>query len=429
MAERMNILIRGGRIIDPANSIDSVDNLYVANGNIIAFGDAPDGFSADKTIDAAKQIVCPGLVDLSVRMREPGQEFKATMKSECAAAIASGITTSCCPPDTTPIIDTPAMAKMLTHRGREIGLTHILPLGALTNALGGETLSDMHALHQAGCVAFSNANHAITNTMVMRRAMEYASSFDLLLILHASDPWLSDNGCMHEGEISTRLGLAGIPEAAETIIVARDLALVEQTGVRAHFARLSSARSVDLIVQARERGLKVTADVAIHNLHLTEYDVSDFNTLCRVMPPLRSERDKDALRSAVAHGDIQAICSDHQPHERDAKLAAFSEAESGISGLETLLPLGLKLVHEDVMDLSTLIASLSSGPAALLGIEVGRLSVGSLADICIFDPHEEWLLDSAKLLSKGRNTPFKHWPLKGRVNTTLLAGSIVFTRV
>ncbi|GMR05929.1 MAG: dihydroorotase [Gammaproteobacteria bacterium] len=428
MAELMNIHIRGGRVIDPANNIDSVKDLYIANGNIIALGDMPDGFTADKTIDAVNQIVCPGLVDLSARMREPGQEYKATLKSECAAAIAGGITTSCCPPDTTPIIDTPAMANMLTHRGREIGLTHILPLGALTNALDGETLSDMHALHQAGCVAFSNAEHAITNTMVMRRAMEYASSFDLLLILHANDPWLSDNGCMHEGEISTRLGLAGIPEAAETIIVARDLALIEQTGVRAHFARLSCARSVDLIVQARDRGLKVTADVAIHHLHLTEYDVTDFNTLCRVMPPLRSERDKDSLRSAVGQGDIQAICSDHQPHERDAKLAAFSEAESGISGLETLLPLGLKLVHEDVMGLNTLIASLSSGPAALLGIEAGSLGIGRQADICIFDPDEEWLVDSAKLLSKGRNTPFKHWPLKGRVSTTLLAGSIAYSR-
>lgn len=429
MAEKMKLHIKGGRIIDPANGIDSVEDLFIADGNILAVGAVPEGFSADRTIDASKQIVCPGLVDLSARMREPGQEYKATLKSECAAAIAGGITTSCCPPDTTPIIDTPAMANMLSHRGREIGLTRILPLGALTNSLGGETLSDMHALHQAGCVAFSNADHAITNSMVMRRAMEYASSFDLLMILHANDPCLSENGCMHEGEISTRLGLAGIPEAAETVIVARDLALIEQTGVRAHFARLSSARAIELIVQARDRGLKVTADVAIHHLHLTEYDVSDFNTLCRVMPPFRSERDKEGLRLAVAQGDIQAICSDHQPHERDAKLAAFSEAEVGISGLETLLPLALKLVHENIMDLSTLIASLSAGPASLLGIDAGSLTIGSTADICIFDPEEEWLLNSTEMLSKGRNTPFKHWPLKGRVKTTLLAGEIAFKRV
>ena len=428
MPELKKLHIQGGRIIDPANNIDNVADLYVADGKIIAVGDTPDGFTADQTIDASKQIVCPGLVDLSARMREPGQEYKATLKSECTAAIAGGITSSCCPPDTTPIIDTPAMANMLTHRGREIGLTHILPLGALTKGLAGETLSDMHALHEAGCVAFSNANQAISNSMVMRRAMEYASSFNLLLILHANDPWLSDSGCMHEGEISTRLGLAGIPEAAETVIVARDLALIEQNGVSAHFARLSSGRSVDLIVQARERGLMVTADVAIHHLHLTEYDVSDFNTLCRVMPPLRSERDKDRLRTAVAEGDIQAICTDHQPHERDAKLAAFSEAETGISGLETLLPLGLKLVHEDVMSLNTLIASLSSGPAALLGIDAGSLGVDCQADICIFDANEEWRLDSSKMLSKGHNTPFKHWPLKGRVRTTLLAGRVVYSR-
>lgn len=428
MAKKLNIHIQGGRIIDPANNVDNIKDLYITDGLIVAIGKAPNGYKVDKTIDATNQIVCPGLVDLSARMREPGLEYKATLKSECAAAVAGGITTSCCPPDTAPIIDTPAMANMLSHRGNEIGLTRILPLGALTKSLGGETLSDMYALHQAGCVAFSNANQAITNSMVMRRAMEYASSFDLLLILHANDPCLSGNGCMHEGEISTRLGLSGIPEAAETVIIARDLALIEQTGVRTHFARLSSARAIELIVQARERGLKVTADVAIHHLHLTEYDVSDFNTLCRVMPPLRSERDKEGLCLAVAQGDIQAICSDHQPHERDAKLAAFSEAEIGISGLETLLPLALKLVHSGVIDLNTLIASLTAGPANLLGIDSGSLAIGDQADVCIFDPEEEWIIDHTEMVSKGHNTPFKRWPLKGRVTTTLQAGNVVYTK-
>ena len=427
MPEQMNIHIRGGRIIDPANNIDSIQDLFVSKGEIVALGEAPNNFTADQTIDAENQIVCPGLVDLSVRMREPGLEYKATLKSESTAAAAGGITTCCSPPDTTPIIDTPAMANMLTHRATEIGLTHVLPIGALTIGLAGETLSDMFALHQAGCVAFCNAERPISNTMIMRRAMEYASSFDLLVMLRANDPWLSDSGCMHEGEISTRLGLAGIPEAAETVIIARDLALIEQTGVRAHFARISSARSVDLIVQARERGLNVSADVAIHHLHLTDYDIGKFNTFCRVTPPLRSERDKDRLREAVASGQIQAICSDHQPHERDAKLAAFSDAEPGISGLETLLPLGLKLVDEGVMDLNTLVASLSSGPASLLGIKAGTLGPGNRADICVFDPDVEWLLDNTKLLSKGHNTPFKHWPLKGRVTSTLHAGRIVYS--
>ena len=428
MSEQMNIHIHGGRIIDPANNVDSVEDLFISHGKIVARGKIPDGFSADKIIDAKNQIVCPGLVDLSVRMREPGLEYKATLKSECAAAAAGGITSCCCPPDTIPIIDSPAMAKMLTHRAADIGSTQILPIGALTAGLQGETLSDMHALHEAGCVAFCNAERPVTNTMVMRRAMEYATSFDLLVILQANDPWLSDGGCMHEGEISTRLGLAGIPEAAETAIIARDLALIEQTGVRAHFARVTCARSVDLIVQAREQGLSVTADVAIHHLHLTDYDVGKFNTFCRVMPPLRSERDKDRLREAIASGQIQAICSDHQPHEKDAKLAAFSDAEPGISGLETLLPLGLKLVDEGVMDLNTLIASLSSGPADLLDIEAGTLGTGTRADICVFDPDVEWLLDNTKLLSKGHNTPFKHWPLKGRVTSTLQAGKIVFSQ-
>jgi dihydroorotase len=427
MAEKNNIHIQGGRIIDPANDIDKVDDLFVSQGKILSLGQAPDNFTADQTIDAKNLIVCPGLVDLSVRMREPGLEYKATLKSESAAAAAGGITTCCCPPDTSPIIDNPAMANMLTQRAAEIGLTRLLPIGALSVGLQGETLSDMFALHQAGCVAFCNAEHPISNTMIMRRAMEYASSFDLLLILHANDPWLSENGCMHEGEISTRLGLAGISDAAETIIVARDLALIEQTGVRAHFARISSARSVDLIVQARERGLSVSADVAIHHLHLTDYDIGKFNTFCRVTPPLRSERDKNRLREAVASGQIQAICSDHQPHERDAKLAAFSDAEPGISGLETLLTLGLKLVDEKIMDLNTLIASMSSGPASLLGIDSGTLTTGNQADICIFDPDAEWLLDNTKLISKGQNTPFKNWPLKGRVSHTLHAGKVVYS--
>jgi dihydroorotase len=319
------------------------------------------------------------------------------------------------------------MANMLTHRGVEIGLTQVLPVGALTTELGGVMLSDMFALSQAGCVAFSNADTPITNTLVIRRAMEYASSFDLLVILHANDPWLTDDGCMHEGEISTRLGLSGIPEASETAIIARDLALIEQTGVKAHFARISCARSVDLIVQARERGLKVTADVAIHHLHLTDFDVGSFNSLCRVMPPLRSERDKDRLRQAVAAGEIQAICSDHQPHEKDAKLAAFSEAEPGISGLETLLPLGLKLVDEDIIDMNTLISSLTSGPASVLDINAGDLGPGKQADVCIFDPESEYLLDSSKFLSRGRNTPFQNWPLRGRVSHTIHAGRLVYS--
>lgn len=427
MSEKMNIHIKGGRIIDPANNIDSIQDLFVSQGEIVALGKAPDNFTADQTIDAKNQVVCPGLVDLSVRMREPGLEYKATLKSESAAAAAGGITTCCCPPDTSPIIDTPAMANMLTHRAAEVGLTHVLPIGALTIGLEGETLSDMFAMHQAGCVALSNADNPISNTMIMRRAMEYASSFNLLVILRANDPWLSEKGCMHEGEISTRLGLAGIPDAAETIIVARDLALIEQTGVRAHFARISSARSIDLIIQARERGLSISADVAIHHLHLTDYDIGKFNTFCRVTPPLRSERDKDRLREALASGHIQAVCSDHQPHEKDAKLAAFSDAEPGISGLETLLTLGLKLVDEAALDISTLIASLSSGPASLLGIDAGTLGTGRQADICVFDPDVEWLLDNSKLISKGHNTPFKHWPLKGRVSHTLHAGKIVYS--
>jgi dihydroorotase len=284
----------------------------------------------------------------------------------------------------------------------------------------------MAALDDSGCIGFSNGLAPVTDTLVMRRAMEYAASFDLTVFLHSQDPWLQENGCVHEGEISTRLGLPGIPEAAETAGVARDLTLIEHTGVRAHFCQLSSARAIAMVAEAQKQGLPVTTDVTAHHLHLTEHDIGFFDTQCHVMPPLRSHRDRDALRQALCDGIVSAICSDHQPHEPDAKLAPFSMSEPGISALETLLPLSLRLVEEKLLSRSEAISLLTNKPAAILGVDAGQLGVGATADICIFDPEMEWQLDTEQMYSRGHNTPFAGWRFRGRVIQTLVGGESVF---
>ena len=423
----MNLAITGGRLIDPANGVDGQQNLYVDDqGFIVGVGSAPSGFKPERTIDARGKLVFPGLIDLRARLREPGLEYKATIESETRAAVCAGITTLCCPPDTYPVIDTPAMAQMIQQRAWRFGLAFVHPLGALTQGLQGKLLTDMAALDEAGCVGFSNAIEPVTDTLVMRRAMEYAATFDLTVFLHAEDPWLRNGGCMHEGEVSTRLGLPGIPEAAETAGIARDLALVEQTGVRAHFCQLSSSRAISMIAAAQQQGLPVSADVTTHHLHLTEHDIGFFNTQCHVLPPLRASRDRDSLRAAIKSGVITAICSDHQPHEPDAKLAPFAESEPGISGLETLLPLTLRLVEEKVLNLSEAIALLTSKPAEILGIEAGQLGVGATADICIFDPGAVWTLSVDRFVSRGHNSPFLGWEFRGAVTHTLVGGKLAF---
>jgi dihydroorotase len=422
----MNITIHGGRFIDPANNIDALHDVHIVGGHIAAIGTAPEGFHPEQTIDAHDHIVCPGLIDLQARLREPGQKHKGTIASESRAAASAGITTLCCPPDTHPIIDTPAVAEQIRHRAAEAGLARVLPIGALTQGLQGEQLSSMQALQNAGCIVMGNARHAIANTLVQRRALEYASTLGLTVFFNSEDPWLAADGCIHEGALSIRLGLAGIPECAEVIAVGRDLMLVEQTGVRAHFGQLSSARAVEMIADARAKGLPVSADVSAHQLFLTEMDVAEFNSLCHVRPPLRSQRDRDGLRAALADGAISAICSDHQPHDRDAKLAPFAATEPGISALETLLPLTLRLVEEGVLEVADAIACLTSKPARILGIKSGQLSVGAVADICIFDPKHHWRLDEAQIISRGKNTPFLGWELSGKVSHTLLEGRIVY---
>lgn len=421
------IKIQGGRLIDPANSIDQQTDLFIAAGRVAAITDPPDGFRVDQTIDATGLVVIPGLIDLCARTREPGQEHKASIDSECRAAAAAGITTLVCPPDTHPVIDTPAVIELIRHRSRLAGAARVLSLGALTQGLNGEHLSEMAALKAAGCVGVSNAGKPLASTLVARRTLEYASTFGLTVYLCPNDHALSAKGCIHEGQVSTRLGLPGIPEAAETVAVARDLALIEQTGARAHFCRLTTRQAVRMVARARYDGAPVSADVAIPYLFLTDLDAAEFDPNYHLLPPLRSQADRDGLRAGLGNADLMALCSDHQPHEADAKLAPFPATEPGISGLDSLLPMALRLVDENCLSLTDMVTRLTCGPASILNIPYGQLARGATADLCIFDPEATWRLDQASINSRGKNTPFFGWEMTGRVRYTLRDGNLVYT--
>jgi len=422
----MSVSILGGRLIDPAHGIDDRLDLHIDGGVVVSIGDAPAEFAPAEVIDADGCVVCPGLVDLAASLREPGFEHKATLTSETAAAARGGITTLLCTPDTNPVIDNSAVVELVHRIAQKLGRARVLPTGALTRGLKGERLSEMAALKDAGCVAISNASQPLASTLVERRALEYSATFGLPVFLRSEDRHLRAGGCVHEGAVAARLGLPAIPAAAESVAVARDLALAEHTEAQVHFRNLSTRTAVRMIKEAQAAGLPVTADVAVHQLHLTEMDVDGFNAECHVSPPFRTLADRDALRHAVAEGTIAAICSDHQPHEPDAKQRPFPETEPGISGLETLLGLTLRLVDEKVMDLPTALARVTSGPADILGLPYGRLGVGSPADVCVFDPDRHWTLQLDAMRSEGRNTPFAGWDFPAGITHTLFNGRVVY---
>lgn len=423
----MKIHIQNGRLIDPANRIDGQHDLYIADGKIAGVGTAPDGFTAERTIDARGLVVAPGLIDLAARLREPGFEYKATLESEMDAAMAGGVTSLAIPPDTDPVLDEPGLVEMLCYRAKKLNRAHVYPVGALTIGLKGEQLSEMAELVEAGCVAFSQANTPILDTRVLSRAMQYAATFGFRVWLQPIDPHLARGGVAHDGEVASRLGLPGIPASSEIIALFTYLQMARLTGARLHITRLSSADSLALIEQARADGVDVTCDVAIHHLHLCDLDIGYFNPHCHVIPPLRSQRDRIALARAVADGRINAICSDHTPVDDDAKQAPFSESEPGTTGLELLLPLTLKWAAEHKLPLIDALARITSDAARIAGIaKGGHLSVGARADICIFDPDAHQVVSRNTLRSQGKNTPFLGLELPGRVHHTLVEGTPMF---
>ena len=423
----MKIHIKQGRVIDPKHNIDMVTDLYIAAGKIAGIGEAPDTFNANQVIDARGLVVCPGLVDVSARLREPGNEYKATLESEMLAAVAGGITSLACPPDTDPVLDEPGLVEMLKHRAKQLHLSHVYPLGALTRQLAGKQLTEMSELVEAGCVGFAQADIAIIDTQVLWRAMQYAATFGYTVWLRPEEPFLAAGGVAHDGEISARLGLKGIPVAAETLALSSILHIARETGAKVHLCRLSSAEAVDMVREAKQKGLQITCDVSINHLHLTEHDIAYFDSNCHLRPPLRSQRDRDGLRQGLADGTIDLACSDHTPMDDDAKLTPFGESEAGATGLELLLPLILKWAAEMKLPLSTALARITSAPADSLGIAHGQLEVGAAADICIFDPEQYWKVEPSNLLSQGKNTPFTGLELAGKVHYTLVSGQVAYS--
>jgi dihydroorotase len=420
------IHIKNGRVIDPKNRIDAKEDVFIDDGKIAALGKAPAGFRAERTIDATKLVVCPGLIDLSARLREPGFEYKATLASEMQAAVAGGVTSLACPPDTDPPLDEPGLVEMLKYRAKNLNLAHVYPLGALTWKLGGERLTEMVVLRDAGCVAFSHADTPIPDTQVLWHALQYAATFGIAVWLRPQDGYLARGGVAHDGEVATRLGLSGIPAFAETIALSTILQLVRTTRTRVHLCRLSTAEGVAMMRAAKKEGLPVSCDVSAHHAHLSEIDLGYFDSHCHVIPPFRSLRDRDALRSGLADGAIDALCSDHAPVDEDAKQLPFAESEPGATGLELLLPLALKWAEEARVALPDALATVTSKPAAILGVPAGDIAPGRDADVCVFDPNARVKITTDFLKSQGKNTPFIGYELPGRVRYTLVNGQVVY---
>ena len=422
----MKILIRNGTLIDPAAGAESKQDLYIADGRIAAVGRAPADFRADRMIDASGLAVSPGLVDLAARLREPGFEYKATLESEMAAALAGGVTSLVCLPDTDPPLDEPGLVEMLKFRARSSRGARVYPLGALTQGLKGERLTEMAELRDAGCIGYSQGDAPISDNQVMLRALQYATSFGFGVWLRPQDAGLARGGVAHDGEVATRLGLPPIPVCAETVALSTMLLLVRETGARVHLCRLSSAQGVELVRAAKREGLPVTCDVAATHVHLTEMDIGYFDSQCHLIPPLRSMRDRDALRQGLRDGAIDAICSDHTPVDDDAKQLPFGESEPGATGLELLLPLTLKWAEEAGVPRAVALRAVTIEPARIAGLPAPALAPGADADLCLFDPDCWWKIEPAALRSQGKNTPFLGLELKARVRCTLVAGQVVF---
>jgi dihydroorotase len=422
----MKIHIRNGRLIDPKNGIDAQQDVYIADRRIAAIGKAPKDFVAEQVIEASGLVVMPGLMDVAARLREPGYEYKATLESEMNAAVAGGVTSLSCPPDTEPPLDEPGLVEMLKHRARLLNQARVFPVGALTYGLKGAELTEMNELAEAGCKAFSQADAPLTDTRVMLRAMQYAATFGYRVWLRPQDSFLAKNGVAHDGEVATRLGLPCIPVIAETVALSSYLQLARETGVSLHICRISSAAGVDMIRAAKREGVNVTCDVSMNHVHLTEMDIGYFDSNYHLMPPLRSQRDKAGLRAGLLDGTIDAICSNHSPMDDDAKQLPFAEAEAGATGLELLLPLVLKWAEQENVPLLDALARVTINPAQLLGQKMGHLSIGAHADICVFDPQAAWKVAPSALRSQGKNTPFNGYEMHGRVRYTLLDGQLVF---
>jgi dihydroorotase len=422
----MRIEIRNGRLIDPAQALDRSTSLFIDADAIAGIGTAPREWRPERVIEASGCVVCPGFVDLAARLREPGLEHKATLESELAAAAAGGVTSLACPPDTDPPLGEPGLVEMLKHRARAIRGAHVYPVGALTVGLKGTTLTEMGQLAEAGCVAFSQADVPLHDTLMLFRALQYAGTFGHRVWLRPQDHYLAHGGVAHDGEVATRLGLPSIPVAAETIALAKIFGLVRAARVGVHLCRLSSADGVAMVRDAKREGLPVTCDVDVHHLHLCDVDIGWFDAQANLMPPLRSTRDRDALRAGVIDGTIDAICSDHAPVDDDGKQVPFGEAEPGATGLELLLPLTLKWASEDRVPLVDALARITTRPAAILGIAPPTLAVGGAADLCVFDPTAAWTIRREVLRSQGKNTPFLGLEVAGRVRATLVGGRVVY---
>jgi dihydroorotase len=428
----MKILIKNGRVIDPATNRDEIADVAIGAGRVLGIGSTPAGFTPSKVIDASGCVVAPGLVDLAARLREPGHEHEGMLESEMAAAVAGGVTSLVCPPDTDPVLDEPGLVEMLKMRAEKLHQARVFPLGALTRGLAGEVLTEMFELTEAGCVGFSQAEVPLANTQVMQRALQYAATYGYTVWLRPQELHLG-KGVAASGPLATRLGLSGVPVAAETIALHTIFELVKSTGARVHLCRISSAAGLDLVRSAKDLGLPVTCDVSINSLHLTDADIGYFDSRMRLSPPLRQQRDRDALRDGLADGTVDALVSDHMPVDEDAKTLPFAEAEPGATGLELLLSLALRWGQESGVGLTRALAVLTSEPARVLGgalgtlqASCGQLTEGAQADLCVFDPQAHWTVEPASLRSQGKHTPFSGYELPGRVRCTLVGGLVAW---